>query len=231
MLASHAACWIAALALAQPAPTPTPTDPFARWEKEIHRVEALQKEQTIRPGGVVFAGSSSIRLWKLTDSFPNLGAVNSGFGGSQIRDCTHFAHRIIIPCRPATIVFYAGDNDVAAKRTPEQVRDDFQKFVAVIHKELPKCRILYIAIKPSLKRIQQRETQDQANALVKKICEANPSLHYVDVVTPMLGQDGKPRAELFAKDGLHMSAKGYAVWAELLMPLLTHSPSQPSKGK
>lgn len=220
MFASHVACWLTALTLAQPASAPTPTDPFARWNKEIQRVEALQKQQTIKPGGVVFAGSSSIRLWKLAESFPELNAVNSGFGGSQIRDCTHFAHRIIIPCQPHTLVFYAGDNDVAAKRTPEQVRDDFQEFVSVIHKDLPKCRILYIAIKPSLKRIQQRETQDQANAMVKKICDADELLHFVDVVTPMLGEDGKPQAELFAKDGLHMSDKGYAIWATLLKPLL-----------
>jgi lysophospholipase L1-like esterase len=32
----------------------------------------------------------------------------------------------------------------------------------------------------------------------------------------MLGPDGKPRAELFVKDGLHLSADGYKLWAALL---------------
>lgn len=219
MFVPHAALLLMSWSLAQPA-TSTPVDPFAKWEKSISRMEAQQKEQEIKPGGVVFAGSSSIRLWKLEDSFPELEAVNSGFGGSQIRDCTHFASRIILPHRPSIIVFYAGDNDVSAKRTPEQVREDFQQFVAVIHKELPKCRILYLAIKPSLARIKQRETQDQANAMVRKICDSNDQLQYVDVVKPMLGEDGLPQPELFARDGLHMSPAGYAVWAKLLKPLL-----------
>ena len=37
---------------------------------------------------------------------------------------------------------------------------------------------------------------------------------------PMLGWDGKPRAELFLKDGLHMSPKGYAIWNVLVAPFL-----------
>ena len=35
---------------------------------------------------------------------------------------------------------------------------------------------------------------------------------------PMLGDDGKPRPELFRSDGLHMSKAGYKLWANLLRP-------------
>lgn len=203
--------------------------PFDRWEKEITKIESRQKEETIKPGGIVFAGSSSIRLWDLDESFPNLDAVNSGFGGSQIRECTQFAPRIIVPHKPSMIVFYAGDNDVNAKRTPDQVREDFQAFAKTIHESLPKCRILYITIKPSLKRWDQRPTQTKANEMVRDLCDQDERLTYIDIGPPMLGEDGKPQPELFAKDGLHLSKEGYEVWAKALRPYL--DPKAGSSGK
>jgi lysophospholipase L1-like esterase len=47
-----------------------------------------------------------------------------------------------------------------------------------------------------------------------------PHRHYADIATPMLGDDGKPRAELFAGDGLHLNDKGYELWTGVVKPLL-----------
>lgn len=187
-------------------------DPFAKWEKDIAAIEKRLKDAPPKKGGVFFAGSSSIKLWKLTEPFPE--AVNVGFGGSVIRDTTHFAARILLPHEPATIVFYAGDNDIAAKRTPEQVRDDFIAFAKLIHDKLPKTKILYIPIKPSLKRWEMFDRQKIANGFVKALCDKDDRLVYVDIVPVMLGTDGKPVPDLFVKDGLHLSEKGYAIWNE-----------------
>lgn len=191
-----------------------PVDPFEKWEKEIAGIEQRWKDSPPKKGGVVFAGSSSIRLWKLTAVFPD--AINAGFGGSVIRDSTHFASRLVLPHEPTTVVFYAGDNDIANKRTPEQVREDFQAFVKSIHEKFPKARILFLAIKPSVKRWEMFDQQKKANAQVKDFCEKDTRLKYLDTVTPMLGLDGKPIPELFVQDGLHLSEKGYAIWNDLV---------------
>lgn len=188
------------LALAQPA------DPFAKWEKEIARIEKRLAEP------VFFVGSSSIRLWDVQKSFPGVAAVNVGFGGSQIPDSTHFAPRIILPFKPKAIVFYAGDNDIAAGRTPNQLAADFRAFAAEIHQHLPKTRILFIAVKPSVARWKLYDKQVEANALIKGQCDKDDRLAYVDIVPAMLGPDGKPAPDLFAKDGLHLSPKGYEIW-------------------
>jgi lysophospholipase L1-like esterase len=42
----------------------------------------------------------------------------------------------------------------------------------------------------------------------------------VDVFTPMLGPDGKPRPELYVADGLHMTPAGYAIWKAAVTPAL-----------
>ncbi|HEX4608839.1 MAG TPA: GDSL-type esterase/lipase family protein [Urbifossiella sp.] len=201
------------LALAvQPVPKDADTARAERWEKEIAAVEKRLKDHPPKAGGVVFAGSSTARLWKLDESFPGKGYVNVGFGGSELRDSTHFAARLIAPHRPKAVVLYAGDNDVAAGRTPEQVAADFKGFVAAVRKDAPDCKILFLAVKPSPARWKQVDVQKKANALVKSACDADPKLAYVDVVPLMLGTDGTPVVDLYAKDGLHLSPAGYARW-------------------
>jgi lysophospholipase L1-like esterase len=187
-------------------------DRFARWEKEVAAIEKRLAADPPKKGGVAFAGSSSVRLWDLTKSFPDLDAVNLGFGGSQIPDNTHFASRLLLPLAPRAVVFYAGDNDIAAGRTPKQVQNDFRAFVQVVHAKLPKTRILFISVKPSLARWKLYDRQQEANALVKAVCDADERLAFVDIGPDMLGADGKPDPALFARDGLHLSPKGYEVW-------------------
>jgi lysophospholipase L1-like esterase len=109
---------------------------------------------------------------------------------------------------------------VAAGKTPERVREDFQAFVKAVHAPLPRTRILFIAIKPSVQRWKLFETQRKANALIEAYCKQDERLTYLDVVKPMLGADGKPRPELFVKDGLHLNADGYQLWNSLLKPHL-----------
>ncbi|HET9887663.1 MAG TPA: GDSL-type esterase/lipase family protein, partial [bacterium] len=161
---------------------PPAADPFAKWEKNIAAIEKRLRTEPPKPGSVFFAGSSSIVKWDLKKSFPDKEYVNVGFGGSTIPDSTHFAPRIIIPYKPGTIVFYAGDNDIAQKRTPERVRDDFRAFVAAARKDNPSCLILFIPIKPSVARWKQFETQTKANALVREFCNGDKRLKYVDIV-------------------------------------------------
>jgi lysophospholipase L1-like esterase len=189
---------------------------FARWEPEIQAIERRDREQPPPEGAIVFTGSSSIRLWDLAKSFPDLPVVNHGFGGSQIADSTHFADRLVLKQKPRTVVFYAGDNDIAAGKSAEQVEADFIAFAGTVHKELPKTKVVFLAVKPTPARWNLFDVQTKANALVESYCRGKDWLLYVDVVKPMLGADGKPRPELYVKDGLHLSAAGYKVWAELL---------------
>jgi lysophospholipase L1-like esterase len=194
------------------APPPHEVDPFAKWEKNIAGIEKRLAATPPKTGGVFFVGSSSIVQWDVKKSFPDAGYVNVGFGGSVIEDSTHFAPRIINPHKPGTIVFYAGDNDIGRGNKPEQVLADFKAFVAVVRKDNPDCRILFLAIKPSLARWKMFETQKKANSLVKQFCESEKGLTFIDVVAPMLRADGTPEPELFVKDGLHMTPKGYDIW-------------------
>ena len=193
---------------------------FAKWEKEIAAFEAADQKQPPVKGDILFVGSSSIRMWDVKRSFPELPVVNRGFGGSQIEDSTHFAERIIGTHEPRAIVFYAGDNDIASGKSAETVAGDFEKFVAKVRGKRPETQILFIAIKPSPSRWKHIESQRTANQKIREFCERGERLTYIDIAPPMLGKDGQPREELFLKDRLHMTPAGYAVWNEQLRPHL-----------
>jgi lysophospholipase L1-like esterase len=192
------------------------------FDANIRAFEAADAKSPPAPGGVLFIGSSSIRIWKtLAKDFPGVPVINRGFGGSQIPHSTRYADRIVIPYKPRTIFFYAGDNDIAAGHTPEQVLADFKAFTAKVHASLPDTPIYFISIKPSLKRWNLVERIREANRLIKEFADASGGkVGYVDVFTPMLGSDGKPRPELLGPDGLHMTRKGYDVWRDKVAPLL-----------
>ncbi|WP_407354211.1 SGNH/GDSL hydrolase family protein [Luteimonas sp. R10] len=191
------------------------------WTHDMARFAAEDAADPPPAHPVVFTGSSSVRLWTtLAEDFPGRPVLNRGFGGSHVRDAVHYADEVAIRYRPSRILLYAGDNDTMDGRGPQQVLADFQAFVARVHQDLPGTPIAFIAIKPSPSRIHLLEVQRASNALVRDWAARTPDVDYIDVFTPMLGADGRPRPELFVGDALHMNADGYALWRDIIAPYL-----------
>lgn len=217
----------AALGVRTPAQCPPkPSAPLVgaaqRFEDEIASFEAADRISPPPKGSVLFVGSSSIRVWPhLEADFPSIDVLQRGFGGSTLDEVDHYAPRIVLPYCPRLIVLYAGDNDLAEGRTPEQILADFRTFVGLVRPPMPKTRIVFVSIKPSTARVALLGKMREANALVRSYIATDPSLTYVDVFTPMLGPTGIPRGELFQSDGLHMNAQGYAIWRGLLQPVMS----------
>ncbi len=190
---------------------------FERWEKSIQSFEEKIANGESKPGSVLFIGSSSIRLWDLPKWFPKHMTVNHGFGGSEISDSIHFFDRVVAPLKPSMIIMYAGDNDIGKGKTAEIVHRDFRSFVSKVNKSLPPgTKVGFVAIKPSIKRWSLAEEMDKANQLIARDCKADKQLTYIDIWKPMLGEDGKPRPELFAEDGLHLNDDGYKLWTSIV---------------
>ena len=130
---------------------------------------------------MVFVGSSSIRLWKdLEQQFDaSQMIVKRGFGGSRMSDCANYVGRLVVPYKPHLVVVYAGDNDLAEGRSPQEVLASFRRFVAGVRKALPETRIAYLSIKPSPRRAgaDAGDARDQcADRAVQQVA-AEPRLH------------------------------------------------------
>ena len=120
----------------------TAKSPSQPWEGDIRAFEAADKKSPPPQGGILFIGSSGIRMWKtLAQDFPEHQVLNRGFGGSQIADSVYYANRIVFPYKPRLIVLRAGGNDIAAGKTPEQCAADFRVFVEKVRAKLPETRI------------------------------------------------------------------------------------------
>jgi lysophospholipase L1-like esterase len=217
------ACGLAPLVervTAQEARRPNP-DP-QRFAAEIRAFEQWDRKNWAPQDAVLFVGSSSIRLWPTAESFPGVVLLNRGFGGAHISDVLHFSDRIVFKYRPRMIVFYAGDNDMAeADRSPRRVADDFQTFVRLVHERLPRTPILFLAIKPSVSRWRLWSQMQEANALIRELAEKDKLVQMVDTAPPLLGDDGRPRADLLQADGLHLNEAGYRAWTKIVAPLMT----------
>ena len=215
------------LAVASPARSQSTSSTPAAFDttnfaEEIAEFATADRLHFPRPGGVVFVGSSSIRMWPhLAADFPGVNVIQRGFGGSELSDVVYRAPRIVIPYKPALVILYAGDNDLANGRSPQDVLSRFKSFVGLVHGALPRTRIAFVSIKPSLARVSLLGQMKDANALVRKYIDGRPGLTYVDVFTPMLTATGQPRPELLAADSLHMNAAGYSLWRRRLSPLVT----------
>jgi lysophospholipase L1-like esterase len=207
------------LLAAQPDADAAKTD---KWEKDIAAFEAQDAKSPPPKNAILFVGSSSIRLWNLKESFPDRQTINRGFGGSELADSVRYAKRIILPHQPQIVVLYAGDNDLANGKSPKQVLADYKEFVAVVHRALPKTKIVYIAVKPSIQRWALIDKIREANRLIQDHVAARKSetLAFLDIEKPMLGADGKPRPGLLQADGLHLSKQGYELWARLLRTMI-----------
>jgi lysophospholipase L1-like esterase len=199
------------------------------FEAEILAFEAADRVSPPGPGGIVFVGSSSIRLWStLADDMHPLPVINRGFGGSQLSHVVHFAYRIITPYAPSAVVVYAGDNDLAERtgKTAEIVLSDFQQLVAKIRERSPQARIYFLSIKPSKLRWARWPEMARANAMIQKWCAADPLLETIDVATILLAPDGEPRDDVFRLDGLHLNETGYRAWTQIVKPILERDASR-----
>ena len=216
------------MALAQDAPPPLPAAhdapavalaaARARWHDALADFARADREQPSARGGVLFVGSSSVRLWSgLAQDFPQWPVVsNRGFGGSTLADCGLLAHDLVTPPQPRLVLVYAGDNDLARGQAPDQVLQSFLAFVRAVRSELPRASIGFISIKPSPTRAALLERVRQANRLIATAIEGLPDTFYIDIFSPMLDGQGRPRAELFGADGLHLNADGYRLWQSVI---------------
>ncbi len=197
-------------AAAEPAPAPaTPAvyfmDPSSEaLTAEVEAFEASDRQTPPTPGGTLFVGSSSLRLWDdLEREFAACHALNRGFGGSRMRNVFDFADRIVIPYRPRRVFVFAGSNDIHAGVSPLQVRADFEAFVRRVWEALPGTSIAFISITSCPDRIAEIERVKEANRLIASYVAANPRLAYIDVFTTTLNPDGTPNPRDYGPEAEH----------------------------
>ena len=193
----------------------------SRWESVIQRFEAADEMNPPPKNAILFAGSSSIVFWRsLAQDMAPLTVLNRGFGGSQMFELNMFRDRIVTPYEPRAVLVYEGDNDVAAGKQPAEILAEYRDFVEHLSEHLPDTDIYFIAVKPSVRRAHLWATMAEVNNALIALAGEHDHVRFLDTSTPMLNEDGTVMADLLIEDGLHMNEKGYAIWTDVVRPVL-----------
>ena len=186
------------------------------YEPDVQGVE--ERKKMVDNPKTLFYGSSSIRLWdSLYKDFEEYKPLNMGFGGSTLAACIVYLDRLMEGLNPDIFVLYAGDNDLGDGRHPEEVLIFFKQIIIDLRKRFGNIPILYVSIKPSIKRFsiieQIRFTNKIISSEIKKMDE---NVFFVDIFEGMLDSNRYPNRLLFQSEGLHVNEKGYAIWTKTI---------------
>lgn len=191
------------------------------FQDEVNRLSTQIDSIGWEKGGIVFTGSSSIRMWKnLQEEFPNIPIINTGFGGSQASDLVAHLDELVLRYEPIAVFIYEGDNDVNAGKSPEVIMKDLDQIFQRLFKQREGISIYFIGAKPSPSRWQLKTEYEAFNKALEHYSQGMINATYVNVWNPMLDSTGNPRPELFLEDMLHMKPEGYKIWKEQIRLIL-----------
>ena len=189
------------------------------WENDIQKFEQLDKSEKYPEDAILFAGSSSIRLWTtLENDMAPYHIIQRGYGGAKLSDFAVYANRIFDthPCK-AIVLFIANDiTGTQQDKTPKEVAVLFRNVLGTIRKTHPATPVFWIEVTPTVSRWKVWPEIQKANALTKNICDKKKDTYFIRTDFAFLNENGVPKDELFRDDKLHLSEKGYAVWTDVI---------------
>jgi hypothetical protein len=189
------------------------------WEPAIEKFDSLDKAEHYADDAVLFAGSSSIRLWSaLAEDMAPYSVIQRGYGGAKLSDFAVYADRIFSPhpCK-ALVLFVANDITGGLQdKSPEEVKRLFLFVLKTFRKTHPDTPVFWIAITPSSSRWKAWPEISKVNELIKGACQKRPNTYFIRTDFAFLGTNGEPKDELFRTDRLHLNADGYKIWTSII---------------
>jgi beta-glucosidase len=216
------------------------------WWKARHESFNARAKQGAANGDIdlIFLGDSITQGWE-TDgkdvwakSYGPRHAFNIGVSGDRTQ---HVLWRLdhgnvdglAKPAKghaPKLLVMMIGTNNSNGNdNSAEEIGDGVKAIVASLRQKLPETKILMLAIFPrGEKPNPQREKNAKASELASKAADGK-MVHYLDIGKAFLEKDGTLTKEVMP-DALHLSPKGYQIWADSIEPKVRELMGEPSPG-
>ncbi len=182
---------------------------------------------------VVFFGSSTTDNWgRKYDSvfFPGKPYVNRGIGGQTTPQMLVRFQQDVVALHPAAVVFLGGTNDVAGNTGPmtlAMTEDNIRSMVAIARAN--GIRVILASQLPVIDFPWNKGTHPEAALRAMTAWEkqyaAAEHLGYIDYYSALVGPDGSFREGL-SVDGVHPTAKGYAIMAPLAQAEIDRMPAR-----
>lgn len=208
------------------------TEASEKWEKDIVKFEQQDKIEKDPGNAILFAGSSSIRLWStLKEDVAPYPVIQRGFGGSKFSDLAVYTKRIVYPHQfRALVIFEANDITGSTEdKSPAEVVKLFRSIVKDVRKKYRDQPIFVIEITPTMSRWAVWPQVQKLNQLLKQTCSTMHNTYFIETANAYLNKNGEPRKDLFIKDLLHQNREGYVIWGDLVRKELDKILTQPTK--
>jgi lysophospholipase L1-like esterase len=204
---------------------PTPR-PDSNWQ-ERHRLLTQRASDAGEAAQVIFIGDSITQGWEgagkeiWAEYYTPRNAVNLGIGGDRTQ---HVLWRLqngnLDGLQPkAAVVMIGTNNSNGEDNSVPQIADGIAAIVRELRTRLPETKILLVAIFPrSENPTAQRGRILSVNQVIRNLADDEHVL-WVDFGHKFLDRDGLIPAELMP-DYLHLSPKGYEIWAQTIEPML-----------
>lgn len=185
------------------------------FDDEVRSLERRSRDRELASNGdkmVLFYGSSSFTLWpEIETYFPRHRVMNHGFGGSTLVDCNEYFDRLVAGFRPAVIILYAGDNDLANGASPEDVLKALNAFITRKRQTLGAVPTAYVSIKVSPARFGIMHRIAYTNLIIQRRLAEETDVRFVDICRRMTGRGLLDFLDYYSLDSLHMNREGYRV--------------------
>lgn len=186
----------------------------------INRHESFNKRVAQGNCDLIFIGDSITQGWEgrgkgvWAKYYTKRNAVNLGIGGDRTE---HVIWRLdngnLKNIKPKAAVIMIGTNN-SGSNTSREIADGVEVIVQQLRKKLPETKVLVLGVFPrgANNADKRRQVNEGANALFKKLADGK-AVHYLDIGPAFLEKDGTLTREIMP-DLLHLSEKGYTIWAE-----------------
>ncbi|MBX2851182.1 MAG: hypothetical protein KTR15_05495 [Phycisphaeraceae bacterium] len=192
-----------------------------QYDSQVSRWVAQDAADPLPAGGIVFAGSSSIRRWEgLALSFADYNIAQRGLGGATFSTYLPHVDDAIISLSPRAVVLWLGTNDIASGVSGDDVVIAFNEFTGIIHKKLPSTTVFYLGIMPTPGRQENRDQEDIANAGIASVAAGDERIHYIDLPAVFDDLGAYSGAGFMNKfvDSIHLNRDGYRLWRSVIRP-------------
>ncbi len=204
---------------------PATTTPVPRedqgWKKRQEQINARAKEGDVN---LLFIGDSITQGWMGAGKdvwqkyYGERKAMNAGIGGDRTQHVLYrLDHGNIDGIKPKLAVIMIATNN-SGTDSSDDIAAGIKAIVEKLRAKLPETKILLLGIFPrgADPSDPKRQVNIAANEIAKNV-EDGKNIFYLDISKKFLNEDGTLSKEIMP-DLLHLSPKGYEIWAESIEP-------------
>ena len=204
--------------------TPAPRKENKGWMSRHERFQARARQGNVE---VLFLGDSITQGWEgngkqvWKERYEPLHAANFGIGGDRTQ---HVLWRLregkeLEGIHPKVVVLMIGTNNTGSNSS-EDIADGITAIVQELGTQRPDAKLLLLGVFPRSPKASDK-IRDKIKAINERIAKLDDGKHvrYLDIGDKFLEKDGSLSKEIMP-DYLHLSPKGYTIWADAIQPSL-----------